>query len=237
VPGAEAGGPGGGGGGGFGGFGGGAGYLVEPGDYTVKVTMGDASDTKVVHVEEDPRIEISPSDRAKRFAAIKDAFALSRDLTVVQTQIVSLKTSLDNTMTAWKARPRDQRIPDNVQKAADDFSKKVNEVAGHFVNPPLESEEQGSAAPPLINYPPTLGQRINQVFGGMQSVTAVPTTDEMADYSLLKKELEDLKPQVNQLVKEGLPALNKMINDAGVAQIVLVQTAGGGSGRRGGQDK
>jgi|CZKC01.1.fsa_nt_gi photosystem II stability/assembly factor-like uncharacterized protein len=237
VPGAEAGGPGGGGGGGgFGGFGGGGGYLVEPGDYTVKVTLGDASDTKVVHVEEDPRIEISPADRAKRFAAIKDAFALSRDLTVTQTQIVSLKTSLDLAMTAWKARPRDQRIPDNVQKAADDFSKKVNEVAEKFANPPLASEEQGSAAPPLNNYPPTIGQRINQVFGGMQSVTAVPTADEMSDYATLKKELDDLKPQITQLVKEGLPALNKMINDAGVAQIVLVQTAGGGGGRRGGED-
>jgi hypothetical protein len=38
------------------------------------------------------------------------------------------------------------------------------------------------------------------------------------------------------LVKTGLPALNKMINDAGVPQIVLVQTAGGGGGRRGGDD-
>jgi hypothetical protein len=234
TPGAPAeGGPGG--RGGFGGFGGGGGYLVEPGDYTVKVTLGDASDTKVVHVEEDPRIEISPADRAKRFAAIKDAFALTRDLTTTQTQIVSLKTSLDAAMTAWKSRPRDQRIPDNVQKAADDFSKKVNEVAGKFVNPPLESEEQGSAAPPLINYPPTIGQRIGQVFGGMQSVTAAPTADEMTEYAVLKKELEDLKPQVTELVKAGLPALNKMINDAGVAQIVLVQTAGGGGGRRGGE--
>jgi hypothetical protein len=139
-------------------------------------------------------------------------------------------------MNAWKTRPRDQRIPENVQKAADDFSAKVNAIAGKFVNPPLESEEQGSAAPPLINYPPTLGQRINQVFGGIQSVTAAPTADELADYSLLKGELEGLKPQVTQLVKEGLPALNKMINDAGVSQIVLVQTAGGGGGRRGGDD-
>jgi len=58
----------------------------------------------------------------------------------------------------------------------------------------------------------------------------------MAGYAMLKKELEDLKPQVTELVKAGLPALNKMINDAGVSQIVLVQTAGGGGGRRGGED-
>lgn len=230
-PGGEAGG-----GRGFGGFGGGgAGPLVEPGDYTVKVSLGDQSDTKTAHVEEDPRIQISPEDRAKRHEAIMKGFALTRDLTTTQQQIISLKTSLDAAMTAWKTRPRDARIPENVQKAADDFSKQVNEVAGHFQNPPLLNEEQGSAAPPLINYPPTIGQRIGQVYGALQSITAAPTADELADLDMLTKELADLKPQVQKLVIEGLPALNKLINDAGVANIVVTPVAAGG-GRRGGDN-
>lgn len=223
-----------GGGGGFGG--GGIGPLVEPGDYTVKVTLGDQSDTKTVHVEEDPRIQISPEDRAKRHDALMKGFALSRDLITVQQQIVSLKTSLDATMTAWKQRPPNARIPESVQKAADDFSKQVNEVAGHFVNPPLLNEEQGSAAPPLVNYPPTLGQRINQVYGGIQSVTAAPTPDELADLAVLTKELNDLKPQIQKLINEGLPALNKQMNDAGIPHIIITQAPAGGGGRRGGED-
>lgn len=234
-PGAEAA-PAGGRGGGFGGFGGGAGPLVEPGDYTVKVTLGDQSDTKTVHVDEDPRIEISAADRAARYKAEMAAFALTRDLATTQSQIVSLKTSLDAAINAWKTRPQSARIPENVQKAAGDFQKQVDDVAGHFVNPPLESEEQGSAAPPLIVYPPTIAQRINQVYGGIQSVTAAPTPDELAELGQLTKELNDFKPQIQKLVREGLPALNKMINDAGVPQIVIVPVAGGGGGRRGGDD-
>jgi hypothetical protein len=179
VPG-EGGGGGRGGGGGFGGFGGGGGYLVEPGDYTVKITLGTDTDTKTVQVEEDPRIEISPADRAARLDAEKKGVQLTRDLAAAQTEIVSLKTALDATMTAWKARPQTARIPQNVQDAADAFSKTVNELAGHFVNPPAEGEEQGSAAPPFVVYPPTLGQRAAQAFGGVNSVTAAPTPDELA---------------------------------------------------------
>jgi hypothetical protein len=200
------------------------------------VTLGDQSDTKTVHVDEDPRIEISAADRAARYKAEMAAFALTRDLATTQSQIVSLKTSLDAAINAWKTRPQSARIPENVQKAAGDFQKQVDNVAGHFVNPPLESEEQGSAAPPLIVYPPTIGQRINQVYGGIQSVTAAPTSDELAELDMLTKELNDFKPQIQKLVREGLPALNKMINDAGVPQIVIVPVAGGGGGRRGGDD-
>jgi hypothetical protein len=223
------------GGGGFGG--GGAGYLVEPGDYSVKVALssGTDSDVKTVHVEEDPRITISPADRLARLDAEKKGMQLTRDITQVQTEIVSLKTALDNTMTAWKSRPGNARIPDNVQKAADDFSKQVNELAGHFVNPPQEFEEQGTAAPPLVVYPPTLGQRAGQAYGGISGVTAAPTPDELAELDTVSKELADLRPKVHEAATTGLANLNKMMDDAGVAHIVVVPVTGGG-GRRGGVD-
>ncbi len=220
--------------GGRGGFGG-AGPRVEPGDYTVKITMGDQTQTKTVHVDEDPRIQISAADRAARYELMMKAFALQRDLITTQTSIISLKTAVDNAITAWKARPQSAKIPDAVQKAAEDFQKQVNEVAYKFINPPQEGEEQGSAAPPFVVYPATIGQRIGQVYGPLQSVTAAPTADEMADYAVLAKELADLKPQIDKLVKEGLPALNKTVNDAGVPFIVIVPVTGGG-GRRGGDN-
>jgi photosystem II stability/assembly factor-like uncharacterized protein len=219
----------------FGG-GGGIGPLVEPGDYTVKATLGDQSVTKTVHVEEDPRIEISAADRAKRFDAMMKAFALTGESTRTQQQIVSLKTAVDGAVNSWRTRPPNARIPENVQKAAEDFQKQVNALAGKFVNPPQEGQEQGSAAPPLIVYPPTMGQRINQVYGSIQSITAAPTPDDLANLEALTKELHDLMPQIQKLVTEGLPALNKLMNEAGVPHIIVVPGAGGGGGRRGGGD-
>ncbi|HEV3219348.1 MAG TPA: hypothetical protein VGZ48_06225 [Candidatus Acidoferrales bacterium] len=219
--------------GGGGGFGGGGGPRVEPGDYTVKITMGDQTQTKTVHVDEDPRIQITAADRAARYDLMMKAFALQQDLTRTLAPLNNMKTALDNAITSWKTRPPSARIPDNVQKAAEDFQKQVNEVAYKFMNPPEEGQEQGSAAPPLIAYPATLGQRIGQVYGSLQGVTAAPTQDEIAEYAATMKELNDLKPQIDKLVKEGFPALNKLMNDSGVQQIVIVPVAGGGRGRGG----
>ncbi len=70
VPQLGSGGPGGGGGGGGFGGGGGQGFRVDPGDYTVKIKLGETEMSKTVKVVEDPRINFSAEDRAKKKAAL-----------------------------------------------------------------------------------------------------------------------------------------------------------------------
>ncbi|HET9401702.1 MAG TPA: hypothetical protein VFO34_12205 [Candidatus Acidoferrales bacterium] len=96
----------GGGGGGFFG-GGGRGPLVDPGTYTVKITLGDKSDSKSVTVSEDPRIQMSDADRAKRHDAIMKAFELSRDSNNAQRAVTGIKTALDGAINSWQ-RPQGQ---------------------------------------------------------------------------------------------------------------------------------
>lgn len=221
----------GGGGGGFGG-GGGQGPFVEPGVYTVKLTLGDTTQTKTVQVEEDPRIQVSAADRAKRHNAIMKGYALTRELSLAQRRITALKTALDAAMASWKA-PNGPRVPETVQKAADELSKAVNEVSGKFVNPPPPPGELGSAGPPLEFRPPTLTQRLGQVYGGIQSMTVAPNAEQLEELDTLAKELAALQPKIEKLVTQDLPALNKLMNDAGVPHILIPSAGPGGGGRRG----
>ena len=58
----------GGGGPGGGGFGGGLanlGFRVDPGEYTVKIKVGDTELTKPLKIVEDPRVNFTAEDRAK----------------------------------------------------------------------------------------------------------------------------------------------------------------------------
>jgi photosystem II stability/assembly factor-like uncharacterized protein len=224
--------------GGIGGFfgGGGRGPLVDPGTYTVKVALGDQTETKTVKVEEDPRIEFSEADRAKRHDAIMRAYNLSRDASRGQREITGLRTALDNTLAAWK-RPGAVKIPDNVQKAAEDLSKQVNEVAAKFAAPPPEEGgEMGGAGPALVYRPPIFSQRVGEISGALQGMSEAPTEDELKELDLLTKEISDALPQVDKLVKEGLPNLNKLMNDAGVPHIVIPQPGPPGGGRPRGDD-
>ena len=146
---------------------------------------------------------------------------------VVCAEIVGLRTALDTTLAAWK-RPGAEKIPENVQKAAEDLSKQVNEVAAKFANPPEEpGGEQGGAGPALVYRPPTLTQRVNEEMGSLQGMSEAPTASELAELDLLTKEVADALPQVDKLVKEGLPNLNKLMNEAGVPHIVIPQPGAG----------
>jgi photosystem II stability/assembly factor-like uncharacterized protein len=229
-PGGPGGGGGGGGGGGFGG-GGAQGPVVEPGTYTVTLALGEKKENKPVLVEEDPRIQITPADRAARHDAIMKGYELSGEATITQRRITALKTALDAAMAAWK-RPGGARVPDNVQKAADELSKAVNEVSAKFVTPPPEGGLLGNAGPPLVYTPPTLPQRIGQVYGGLQGITQAPTPEELESLSALAKELAELQPKVEKLVTQDLSALNKLMNDAGVPHIVVAGGPGGGRRRQ-----
>jgi len=225
--------PGGRGRGGGGGFfgGGGRGPLVDPGTYTVKVSLGSDSQTKTVQVSEDPHIQISDADRTKRHDAIMKGYELSRDANRAQREITELKTALDAAMASWK-RPGESKIPENVQKAADEFSKNVNDVSGVFVIAPEVGGEQGGAGPALVYHPPTLTQRIGQVYGSLQGMTLAPTPDELAELDAVTKALADVQPKVQKLVTQDLPNFNKLMNDAGIPHIVPAP-AGPGGGRRG----
>ena len=275
-------------GGGFGG--GGRGPMVDPGSFTVKLTMGDTNQTASVKLDEDPRVEISDADRTKRREAITKAYDLTREMNREQREIVGLKTALDQYKAIW-ARPNAEggaagaptaaaepgggggrggrgggggggrgagggaaaqgggpgagganaavaaTIPDNVRKAVEDLSKQVDEIAYKFINPPEPpGGEQGGAGPALEYRPPTLPARLGQAYGGVQSVTAGPTADDLAELDYVSKQLADVTPQIQKLVTQDLPALNKQINDSNVPRIVIPPNAGGGGGRRGGED-
>ena len=226
-------------GGGFGGFGGGA-LRVEPGEYSVKVSLLSGGETKAeqtrkVVVEEDPRIVITAEARAARRQALDQLARMATTAIASQRSITGLRTALNTYIEAYK-RPTAPKPPENVQKAAEDLLKRVDEVCLKFANPAQCGERGpglGNAGPPLVLRPQTVAQRVTQVLGAMEGFTAAPTTWQLDQIKILQPQLTDAAGAVRKLAQEDLPALNKLMNDAGVPHIILPgppRPSGGGPG-------
>ena len=219
--------------GGGGGFGGGlrGGLRVEPGVYTVKVTLGKNQQMKTVAVQEDPRITISAEDRAARLQALTQLSHMVATATISQRSMTSLYTSLNNLVEGWKRRGA-SKPPENVQKAAEDLLKQVKENCKKFANPAQCGERAGAlgaAGPPLTFTPPAITQRLGQLLGGIESYTAAPTAWQLDQIKLLDGMLKEASGSARKLATEDLAALNKMMNEAGVPHIT-VPNAGRGRG-------
>jgi photosystem II stability/assembly factor-like uncharacterized protein len=211
-----------------GGFGGaGAGPRVDPGEYTVKVIMGQKEVSKKLTVEEDPRITISEADRAARRSAINRLMELVGPAVMAQRGITGLRTTLNQTLEAWK-RPGAPRIPDNVRQAAEDLFKKAEDVCLKFGNRNQcaiqdPGAQLGTAGPPLVWIPPTITQQLTQLFGAIEGWTAAPNAKQLADMERLAGQLRQYGDQVRALVTAELANLNKLMNDAGIPHIRLPQ--------------
>ena len=200
------------GGGGGGGFGGGArGPRVAPGDYTVKVSASGKETTATVRVQEDPRIQMSDADRAKWNDALMKAYELSRSAQAAGRAVQNLKTQMTSVQDSLRRTPN---VPKEVNDAVKTLSDQIDDTQKRIVQ---TFDNSGGAGPPLPGAPRPITGRIGQFFNGLDSYTAAPTADQLARLSELTTELRALVDQLNKIIDESVPNLNKQIRESGVA--------------------
>ena len=199
------------GGGGF--FGPMAGPRVAPGEYNVKIAIGTKQATGNVRVEEDPRIQISESDRVKLADAMSRLFDLLKAAGTTRRSLANLKTQLTTLQNSLKDNPE---TPKNVTEAIQKLSDDVTNLQKRLFPPP---DLSGGAGPPLPDEPRPLYFDILNVAFNMDGYTAAPTADEMLRLDDYAKKLRELIAEVNKMMDQDVPKLNKQMSDAGL-QIV-----------------
>ena len=216
------------------------GFRVDPGTYTVKVKRGDTELSKTLTIIEDPRINFSAEDRAKKRAALMKLQPL-----VVQAQMAGnmmtnptsgLRANLNNAIQSWK-RPGAPQIPENIRKMAEDLLKKVDAAYISWGTPPSEVANLSAAGPALVQYPTPLNQRAAQLLGAIENSSNAPTDYELSQIDALAQRIPPAVEIVRKLINEDLANLNNAMREAKVPYIQPPTLGGGGAGRRGGDDE
>jgi len=226
-----AGGGAGGGGGGFGGALATLGFRVDPGDYTVKIKLGEKEMSKSLKVIDDPRVVFSAEDRAKKKAALAKVQPLIMQASLAQFTIVGLRANLNTVIEGWK-RPGTAQPPENVKKAAEDLLKKIDTAYVNWGTPPSLVSNISQAGPPLVELPTPLNQRVAQLAFAIEGASNAPTDFELAQIEILLKRIPVASDEVRKLVSEDLAALNAMMAEAKIPYVAVPSIGGGGGGGR-----
>ncbi len=209
------------------------GPLVDPGEYTIKITAGAKEATEKVTVEEDPRITLSVVDRAMRRAARDELYAMAKASTRDRTTIVGLQSALKAAMEKWKkdAEKKDgTKIPEDVQKQAEALEKKVDAIAKKYQR---EKQGLGNAGPPFEWRPAPLPDQVETLMEDIDGFAAAPSVQQTEKIAELKPQVADGSIEVKRLLEQDLPALNKKMNEAGIPHIVPSPD----EARKGGEDE
>jgi hypothetical protein len=191
-------------------FGGPPGPRVPPGEYTIKVTASGKEAIKTVRVEEDPRIQISEADRARWNDATMKAYELQKTADSAQRSVQNLKTQLTALQESLK---KNTNVPQPITAAAKAVADQIDDIQRRLV--PV-FDQSGNAGPPLPDAPRPLIRRLGQLAGAFESYTAAPTADQTAAIEELSRELKSLIDQLNRVIEEAVPNLNKQMRDSGV---------------------
>jgi photosystem II stability/assembly factor-like uncharacterized protein len=207
-----------GGGGGFGrgGLPQGRGPIVEPGTYTVTVALAGKTESKTVTVEQDPRIQVSDANRQTRRQTIDTLVRLTREAEMARRRAVAIRTSLTNLTDSWK-QPGGPKIPDAIQKSADDLLARSKTVADRFESAGGRGGGGGGggAGGGAPYKPPPVTQKIARLIGQLDNFTGAPTSRQIAEAQDSSAQLQKDVADLDKLAAD-LPALNKMMADAGI---------------------
>ena len=210
------------------------GPLVAAGKYTIKIKAGGKEATQDVIVEDDPRMHMTAEDQAARGEAINQLYAMAKVSDKDRKTIEGIKEGLKTARDQWKkdaGKPDAPKIPEEIQKAAEELQKKVDGVAEKYAR---DQEGLGNAGPPFEWKPEPLPQQVQSLLRDLDGFWAAPGGQQKDKLAELKPLVDDASAQVKKIADEDLPALNKKMNDAGIAHIVPITPAP--TGRRGGEE-
>lgn len=209
------------------------GPLVEPGKYTIKIKAGGKEATQEVLVEDDPRMQMSSADRAARREAIEQLYAMAKTADKDRKTIQGIQEGLKTARDEWKkdaGKPDAPKIPEDIQKAAEELQKKVDALAEKYAR---ERQGLGNAGPPFIWKPEPLPQQVQSLLRDLDGFWAAPGGQQKEKLAELTPLVSEASTQVKKIAEEDLPALNKKMNDAGIPHIVPKTPPP--AGRRGGE--
>jgi photosystem II stability/assembly factor-like uncharacterized protein len=188
------------------------GPLVPPGKYTVTVSLGPFTGSKLVVVEEDPRIQIGAADRKTWYDAVRAGARVWAQADAANKGAAALKNQLTEQQDALN---KSAEAPEAVKTAVKALLDKVEPLTKRL----SRQDPVGFAGAPLAEDPEPLLARARGVYFAIGSITAPPTPQHRDLLGRVTQDVGEVAQSLNALIETEVPALNKLMLENGIGKI------------------
>lgn len=182
---------------------------VPPGTYTVRLTVGEESQTATAQLKQDPRTSSSQADLQAQFDFL---LAANRKLTEIHEQIERIR-EVRAQLTGIRKRAGKEEAAKPIVDAAKDLDKKMTAI-----EEALYQTKNRSAQDPL-NFPIRLNDKLASVADSASAGDAAPTAQQRAVYTQLVTQIDAELAKLRQLWEKDLPTLNTLVKTSEVPAI------------------
>jgi hypothetical protein len=193
---------------------------VLPGTYTVRLTTPAEVLTTRIHVEDDPRIRLTDSQRKAHQAAALRLNRLFAGYTDARTRAQAVRSQLSDLRdsAAFKAAPQEAKVPvEALWKKVVALQEKLVPRGGPGAPPGRgEPPAEEGAQPPPPSQPATPASRpvvqtLLLLTQTLDSITEPPSSAIRQEIDEAAKEVDALTREVDGLTKRDLPGLNRRL--------------------------
>ncbi len=179
---------------------------VTPGEYQVRLTVGDESMTESFRILRDPRLKASDDDLKAQFEMKSNI----RDLVSSTNEAINQIKSIREQVEQWAKRADAGDDPDGVRSAADEVKEKLASVEAELTQVDAGAAQPGEA-------------KIREKFLSLTSMIdesdARPTAGAEEVFNLLSEQLDAQKSRLAQIVSEDVKAFTDKVSGANVPPV------------------
>lgn len=187
------------------------GPMAPPGEYTLKLTVGDESQEQKFKLLKDPRYPSTDADLQAQF----DFLIKVRDkVTETHRAIKDIRTAREQMDQLMDRIKGDDRY-DDVEEAGKELMKKMTEIEETL----YQTKNQSRQDP--LNYPIRLNNKLAALSGVAGSGAYRPTAQAETVRTNLTREIDAELEKLDRIMSEDLPAFNNLVKQKSVDAIII----------------
>jgi seryl-tRNA synthetase len=192
------------------------GPLALPGDYQVKLTVGDKSQTVPLHLAIDPRKKGQEAALQKQFAlAIQANDRMSR-LHQAVNEIRDLRSQIQNLHKRFGDDPRLKPA----LAAAEDLDRKMSEVEQKLIQVNMKGSEANLAFPNMLN------ERFDTFSHTIETADTEPTKPHLDVFQMLSSQLDEQLKKWAELKQEDVAKVSELVKQADLPTLIIEKKSG-----------
>ena len=184
---------------------------VVPGQYKVKLTVGDQSMTQSFEVKLDPRIEASQADLQAEFDLLSKIHAKQNRTAKAVNNILAAKKQINSYLDKLSDSPQIKKI----KSAAQPILDSLQTVEDELYQPDIHNSEDD------LNYPVKLWIKLASLNTYVRSAYARPPKQSYTLYDSLSTAVDQQFDRLKPILDQQVPQFNRMIRDMNIPAVYL----------------
>ena len=186
------------------------GPVAAPGTYSVRLVVGDWTQTVSFEIQKDPRIPATQQDLEAQFALLLRI----RDRLSETHEAITAVRGIRQQIEQWEQRVQGNEGQEAIQDAGKAVKERLTAIEEDLIQVKAKTRQD------TLNHPAKLNAKLSALTGVVASADAAPTEQAYQVFDYLSDLIESELKRLQECIDTDLAAFNRLIREADLPAVI-----------------